>query len=104
MVAYVIAERVDQWDPEVFTAYGPLAAATIAKFGGRYLAKGDRIDLLEGEGPAPLAMAVLEFPDAAQAKAWFASDDYQKAAAIRRGGAKNRFLLIEGQGYTAARR
>ena len=25
-----------------------------------------------------------------------ASDDYQKAAAIRRGGAKNRFLLIAG--------
>jgi uncharacterized protein (DUF1330 family) len=33
-----------------------------------------------------------------QARAWFTSDDYQKAAAIRRGGARNRFLLIEGQG------
>jgi uncharacterized protein (DUF1330 family) len=96
MVAYVIAERLDQWDPEVFAAYGPLAAASIARFGGRYLAKGDRIDLLEGEGPAPLAMAVLEFPNVEQARAWFASDDYQQAAAIRRGGAKNRFLLIEG--------
>jgi uncharacterized protein (DUF1330 family) len=104
MVAYVIAERLDQWDPEVFAAYGPLAAASIARFGGRYLAKGDRIDLLEGEGPAPLAMAVLEFPNVEQARAWFASDDYQQAAAIRRGGAKNRFLLIEGQGYTAAKR
>jgi uncharacterized protein (DUF1330 family) len=98
MVAYVIAERTDQWDPDVFAAYGPLAADSIAKFGGRYLAKGDRIGLLEGEGPAPLAMAVLEFPSVEQAKAWFASDDYQKAAAIRRNGAKNRFLLIEGQG------
>ena len=97
MAAYVIAERIDQWEPEVFAAYGPLAAASIARFGGRYLAKGDRIGLLEGEGPAPLAMAVLEFPSLEQAKAWFASDDYQKAAAIRRGGAKNRFLLIEGQ-------
>jgi uncharacterized protein (DUF1330 family) len=95
MVAYVIAERTDQWDPEVFAAYGPLAAASIAKFGGRYLAKGAQIDLLEGQGPAPLAMAVLEFPSALQARAWFASDDYQKAAAIRRGGARNRFLLIE---------
>jgi uncharacterized protein (DUF1330 family) len=96
MVAYVIAERLDQWIPEVFAAYGPLAAASIARFGGRYLAKGDRIGLLEGDGPAPLAMAVLEFPTAEQARAWFASEDYQKAAAIRRGGATNRFLLIEG--------
>ena len=98
MVAYVIAERVDQWDTEVFAAYGPLAAASIARFGGRYLAKGGRIELLEGEEPAPLAMAVLEFPNREQAEAWFASDDYQKAAAIRRGGTKNRFLLIDGQG------
>jgi uncharacterized protein (DUF1330 family) len=98
MVAYVIAERIDQWDGEVFAAYGPLAAASIARCGGRYLAKGERIGLLEGDGPAPLAMAVLEFPSLEQAKAWFASEDYQKAAAIRRGGAKNRFLLIEGPG------
>jgi uncharacterized protein (DUF1330 family) len=98
MVAYVIAERTEQWDAEVFAAYGPLAAASIAKFGGRYLAKGERIGLLEGEGPSPLAMAVLEFPSAERARAWFASEDYQKAAAIRRGGARNRFLLIEGQG------
>jgi uncharacterized protein (DUF1330 family) len=96
MVAYVVAERTDQWDPSVFAAYGPLAAASIAKFGGRYLAKGAELGLLEGEGPAPLAMAVLEFPSVGQARAWFASDDYQKAAAIRRGGARNRFLLIDG--------
>jgi uncharacterized protein (DUF1330 family) len=98
MVAYVIAERIDQWNPEVFAAYGPLAAASIAKFGGRYLAKGVQLDLLEGDAPAPLAMAMLEFPTLEQARAWFASEDYQKAAAIRRGGARNRFLLIEGQG------
>lgn len=95
MVAYVIAERLEQWDPEVFAAYGPLAAASIARFGGRYLAKGADIGLLEGDG-APLAMAVLEFPSRERAEAWFASDDYQAAANIRRGGARNRFLVIDG--------
>jgi uncharacterized protein (DUF1330 family) len=97
MAAYVIAVRIEAWNPEVFAAYGPLAAASIAKFGGRYLAKSEQLELLEGEGFPPLAMAVLEFPSVEQARAWFASEDYQKAAAIRRGGAKNRFLLIEGQ-------
>lgn len=99
MVAYVIAERLDEWNPEVFAAYGPLAAASIAKFGGRYLAKGADIGLLEGER-RPLAMAVLEFPTRAQAEAWFASEEYQAAARIRRGGASNRFLLIESLGET----
>lgn len=94
MVAYVIAERTEQWDEGVFAAYGPLAMASIETFGGRYLAKGSDIGLLEGEG-RPLAMAVLEFPTRAEAEAWFASDDYQAAARIRRGGAKNRFPVIE---------
>jgi uncharacterized protein (DUF1330 family) len=98
MVAYVIAERLEQWAPEVFAAYGPLAAASIARFGGRYLAKAPEVLLLEGDGPPPLAMAVLEFPSLDLARAWFASDDYQAAAKIRRGGAKNRFLLIDGGG------
>ncbi len=98
MVAYVIAERIEQWDPAVFVDYGPLAAASIAKFGGRYLAKTDRIAVLEGGGVAPLAAAVLEFPSVDRAEAWFASEDYQKAAAIRRAGAKNRFILMDGQG------
>lgn len=95
MAAYVIAERLDQWDDTVFAAYGPLAAASIDKFGGRYLAKGTDVGVLEGPGSPPLAMAVLEFPSRAQAEAWFASDDYQAAAGIRRGGARNRFLVIE---------
>jgi len=94
MVAYVIAERIEQWDDTVFAAYGTLAKASIERFGGRYLAKGSDIGLLEGQG-RPLAMAVLEFPSRAQAEAWFASDDYQAAARLRRGGAKNRFLVIE---------
>ena len=96
MVAYVIAERLEQSDPSVFAAYGPLAAASIAKYGGRYLAKTPEVLRLEGEAPAPLAMAVLEFPSVAQARAWFESEDYQAAARIRRGGAENRFVLIEG--------
>jgi uncharacterized protein (DUF1330 family) len=96
MVAYVIGLRTEQWNREVFAAYGPLATASVAKFGGRFLARSEQLEMLEGEGPPPLAMAVVEFPDADQARAWFASEDYQKAAAIRRGGAKNRFLLVDG--------
>ena len=98
MVAYVIAERTRQWDKGVFAEYGPLAAASIARFGGRYLAKSEQIAGLEGADAPPLAMALIEFPSRAQARAWFASDDYQRAAQIRRGGAENRFVLLDGPG------
>jgi uncharacterized protein (DUF1330 family) len=97
MVAYVIAERVREWDGAVFKKYGPLAAASIERFGGRYLARSDKTVALEGGEAPPLAMAVIEFPSLEQAQAWFASDEYQQAASIRRQGAQNRFLLVQGR-------
>ncbi|HEY9131107.1 MAG TPA: DUF1330 domain-containing protein [Dyella sp.] len=93
MKAFVVAERLREWDGTVFESYGPLAASSIARFGGRYLALSDRLTGLEGP-PPPLAMAVIEFPNLEQAQAWYASSEYQQAAAIRRSGAENRFVLI----------
>ena len=95
MVAYVIAERLEEWDRSVFADYRPLAAASIARFGGRYLALSDDAMTLEGAASGTSAMAVIEFPSMAQAQAWYRSEDYQLAAAIRRRGARNRFVLLE---------
>ncbi|HEY0179007.1 MAG TPA: DUF1330 domain-containing protein [Dokdonella sp.] len=100
MKAFVIAERLKEWDAAVFDSYGPLAAASIARFGGRYLALSNRPTTLEGP-PPPLAMAVIEFPSIEQARAWYASSDYQNAAEIRRSGAANRFVLLP-EGTAAA--
>jgi len=94
MVAYVIAERVQEWDRDVFASYGPLAAASIARFGGRYLALSEQSIVLEGEGN-PLVVAVIEFPSMERAQAWYHSEDYQQAACIRRNGARNRFIALE---------
>jgi uncharacterized protein (DUF1330 family) len=93
MKAFVIAERLKEWDTGVFESYGPLAAASIARFGGRYLALSSQVASLEGP-PPPLAMAVIEFPSLEQAQAWYASSDYQAAAQIRRSGAENRFIVL----------
>ncbi len=93
MKAFVIAERLKEWDTGVFASYGPLAAASIAKFGGRYLALSTKVETLEGPMP-PLAVAVIEFPSLEQARAWYASSEYQEAALIRRSGAENRFIVL----------
>ena len=93
MPAYVIAERLKAWDLAVFEQYGPAAAASIARFGGRYIALSDAAVSLEG-GPTPLTMAIIEFPTIEDAQAWYASDEYQAAAAIRRRGASNRFVAL----------
>lgn len=95
MSAYVITERIEEWDLGVFKSYVPLAAESIARFGGRYLALSDQAVMLEGDGACPLVMAVIEFPSMEHARAWYASEEYQQAARIRRSGARNRFVAVE---------
>ena len=47
----------------------PVALATVARFGGRVVAGGGKIELLDG-GPMPERIVVIEFPDAETARRW----------------------------------
>ena len=47
MSAYIIV-GITVTDPVGYEAYKPQAAATVAAFGGRYLARGGAVDVLEG--------------------------------------------------------
>lgn len=94
MKGYILAE-IEVTDPEIYKQYMPLAAAAISAFGGRYLARGGAVATLEGESP-PRRTVLLEFASPEKAKAFFASPQYQEAAAIRRRSARGRVLLLEG--------
>jgi uncharacterized protein (DUF1330 family) len=48
------------------------------------------------EGKAPDGMVILEFPDAAAAKAWYFSDAYQAAIKERQLAADYRCIMVEG--------
>ena len=96
MAAYVIAD-VGITDPVGYEAYRPLAAASVARFGGRFLARGGKAVLLEG-APAPERIVVIEFADAAAARRWYESEEYQAALKIRQANSKGRVILVEGAG------
>ncbi len=96
MPAYVIA-NVQVTDPGAYEPYRPLAAASIARFGGRFIVRGGNVDLLEGE-PQPDRIIVIEFPDADTARRWYHSEEYQKAVKIRQAASRGRLLLVEGAG------
>src|SRR4051794_21444879 len=49
---YIYAE-LEVTDPALFETYRPLAAASIAEFGGRYAVRGGDPKVLEGGGPPP---------------------------------------------------
>jgi uncharacterized protein (DUF1330 family) len=97
MPAYVIAD-VQVSDPAAYERYRPLAAASIARFGGRYIVRGGDPLLLEGT-PAPQRIVVIEFPDAATAGRWYHSDEYRQALKIRQNASTQaRLILVEGIG------
>lgn len=92
--AYVVAQ-VDVKDPAAYEEYKAQVPATIAQYGGEYLARGGRIETLEGEPPLG-RVVVLRFPSFEQAKAWYSSPEYAGPLAIRHRAAVSRSMLIEG--------
>lgn len=48
------------------------------------------------EGDAPDGVVILEFPDAATAKAWYFSPEYQERAKLRQQAAPYRAIMVEG--------
>lgn len=95
--AFVIVERTASTGPEsIQQQYAKLAREILPKYGARYLARSQRNTLLEGDGPAPCCMAILQFPSIDAVRRWYDSPENRSAAQVRRSGAKFRIVAIEG--------
>ncbi|MFN3706119.1 MAG: DUF1330 domain-containing protein [Thermoflexales bacterium] len=94
MAAFVIAD-IDVLDPTEYEEYKKLATDTPAKFGGRYLARGGAVQVWEGDW-TPGRVVILEFPSLEQARAWYESQEYGQAKAIRHRAARSRLIVVEG--------
>ena len=94
MTPYVIAD-VQVTDAAAYEPYRPLAAASIAQFGGRFLVRGGPVELLEGE-PQLERIVVIVFADAETARRWYRSEEYQRALKIRLAASRGRLFLVEG--------
>ena len=94
MPAYVISDLTPR-NAEAFELYRTRAAASIQRYGGRYLARGGAIEALEGDW-RPRAVVVVEFPDVAAARAWYRSPEYAAALAVRDEALSRNLILVEG--------
>jgi uncharacterized protein (DUF1330 family) len=92
--AYLISD-VTVKDPAAFQTYRTRAAAAIAKFGGRYLARGGEIEWLEGSW-TPRVIIIVEFPSLERARAWYASPDYAHALEVRDQALSRNLILVDG--------
>ena len=94
MSAYIIVQ-LDIVDADKLETYRAEVPATIEKYGGRYLARGGRMERLEGDDPLP-RLVILEFPSYKQAKAWYDSEDYADLKATRLAASRSHALLVDG--------
>ncbi len=94
MPAYVIVET-DIHDPEQYDRYRAVSPAAVAAGGGRFVARGGELAVLEGDWH-PSRLVILEFPDLETAKQWYESAQYQDAKKLREGAANLRMVAVEG--------
>lgn len=94
MPAYVVAE-VEIVNPEGYKAYSQQVPATIEKYGGRFLVRGGKAQVLEGDWP-DVRRVILEFPTLDAAQKWWDSTEYAAPKELRRANSKGRLILIEG--------
>lgn len=87
-------------DPDTYRKYTALTPATVARYGGRFLTRGDAVETVEGGPVFAERMVILEFPDKKQALAWYHDADYQSAAEFRRQASLGRMLLQAGRDNT----
>ena len=100
MPTYIVGD-IHITDPAAYQAHVPRALATIARFGGRVIAGGGKMEVLEGD-PMPERIFIIEFPTADAARRWYQSDDYQEALKVRLSASHGRVFLIEGTQISSA--
>jgi uncharacterized protein (DUF1330 family) len=94
MKAYVIATETIK-DQAMFDEYRKAVVATIAAFGGKFVARGGTLTVLEGEWPHP-RLVIIEFPSRAGAEGWYRSAAYQKVISLRLESSVGNVIIVDG--------
>jgi uncharacterized protein (DUF1330 family) len=92
--AYIVVDVVVK-DPVRYDDYRKRVMATLEHYGGKFLVRGGKVENLEGTWK-PQRFVLVEFPDAAKARAWWNSDAYAEPKAIRQSASHTEMILVEG--------
>lgn len=94
MSAYIVVD-VKVHDSKLYDEYKSQVMPTLEKYKGRFLVRGGKTELLEGDWQ-PSRFVILEFPSADDARAWWSSPEYADPKAIRQRAAVTQMILAEG--------
>ena len=94
MAGYIVAD-IEITDPNEYQMYAQQTAATLERYGGKFLARGGNPETLEGDWKTK-RLVVIEFPNIEQAKSWYDSPEYSAIKGIRHRSANSNILLVQG--------
>jgi uncharacterized protein (DUF1330 family) len=94
MSAYIIVE-IEITDPVGYEDYKKQAAATVHNYDGKYIVRGGKTEVLEGDW-IPKRIVVLEFPTMKRAKEWLTCEEYREPRKMRHRTAKTNMILVDG--------
>lgn len=94
MSAYVIVD-VDTRDPHRYEEYKAMAQDTVKEFGGRYVVRGGKMKVVEGDW-RPTRLVVLEFESYERALEWWESESYAPAKALRQSLSATDMVVVDG--------
>ena len=94
MPAYVIVD-IDILDPVGYEQYKNLAGATVEKYGGKYIVRGGKNEVLEGDW-RPKRIVILRFDSMARAKEWLNCQEYREPRKMRHRTANTNMIVVEG--------
>jgi uncharacterized protein (DUF1330 family) len=94
MKAYWIAIYKDLKNNENIKKYAEKATPAIKKYNGKILARGGKVETIEGT-PSPRTV-LIEFPTMLEAVKCYHSDEYQEAMKIGKGEFNRHIQIVEG--------
>jgi len=95
MSAYLIADIARVLDERAYGQYKSTVSKGLAAAGGRYLARGGTIDVLEGDW-RPNRLVLVRFDSAQAAREWWASEEYAALKELRQAATQTNMLIVEG--------
>ena len=93
MAVYAVVQ-VDVHDADAYAKYAELAGPAVLKHGGKFLARGGEVHVMEGTTRARCVL--VEFPDIETAKTFYNSPDYKEALAHGLPASDRDYKFVEG--------
>jgi uncharacterized protein (DUF1330 family) len=94
MPAYIVVE-IDVHNPTEYEDYKKLTPGSLVNFQGKFIVRGGNTETLEGDW-SPKRFVMIEFPTLELAKAWWTSEEYAPAKALRQRTASSKMIVVEG--------